>query len=105
MILRHIIHDWSDAEAIQILRNCRLAISDQGKLLLAEFAIKPSNRPDFVKWLDLSMLALLTGRERTKNETLAMVRPWCRRGAVQPDVAPGGDQPEVSRVRTEFCGF
>jgi hypothetical protein len=37
MILRHIIHDWSDAKAIQILRNCRWAISDQGKLLLVEF--------------------------------------------------------------------
>jgi len=68
MILRHIIHDWSDAEAIQILRNCRRAISDQGKLLVVEFVIKPSNEPDFAKWLDLTMLVLLTGRERTKEE-------------------------------------
>ena len=69
MILRHIIHDRSDAEAIQILRNCRGAISDAGKPLLVEFVIKPSNQPDFVRWLDLNMLALLTGHERTKEDS------------------------------------
>ena len=67
-ILRVIIHDWSDAEAIQILRNCRRAIADDGKLLLIESVVKPSNEPDFAKWLDLNMLVLLTGRERTEVE-------------------------------------
>ena len=67
-ILRHILHDWSDAEALQILRNCRRAIADQGKLVVVEFVVKPSNEPDFAKWLDLNMLVLLTGRERTNEE-------------------------------------
>jgi hypothetical protein len=66
--LRLIIHDWSDPEAIQILRNCRQAMADHGKLLLIEFVLKPSNEPDFGKWLDLNMLVLLTGRERTEVE-------------------------------------
>lgn len=67
-ILKSILHDWSDAEAIQILRNCRRVIASDGKLLVVELIIAPSNQPDFAKWLDLNMLVLLTGRERTEAE-------------------------------------
>jgi hypothetical protein len=67
-ILKAVVHDWSDEEAIQILRNCREGIRDGGKALLIEFVIKPSNQPDFAKWLDLNMLVILTGRERTEEE-------------------------------------
>lgn len=67
-ILKWIIHDWNDAEAIQILRNCRQAISDKGKIMLVERIIGPSNQPDPAKWSDLMMLVMLTGRERTEPE-------------------------------------
>jgi hypothetical protein len=67
-ILKSILHDWNDDEAVQILRNCRQAISDQGKLLHIGEVLKPSNEPDFAKWLDLTMLINLTGRERTEAE-------------------------------------
>jgi hypothetical protein len=67
-VMKHILHDWSDAEAIQILRNCRQAIRDEGKLLVIERVVKPSNQPDPAKWLDLQMLVMLTGRERTEEE-------------------------------------
>jgi hypothetical protein len=67
-MLKSILHDWDDAEAVQILRNCRQAISDQGKLLHIGEMLKPSNEPDFGKWLDLNMLVQLTGRERTEAE-------------------------------------
>ena len=50
------------------MRNCRRAISDQGKPLVVEFVIKPSNEPDFAKWLDLNRLVLLSGHKRTKEE-------------------------------------
>ncbi|GAC1524691.1 MAG: methyltransferase [Chloroflexota bacterium] len=62
-LLKRIIHDWSDAEAIQVLRNCRQAISDDGRLLLIERVIQPSTRSP-----DLMMLILVTGRERTEEE-------------------------------------
>jgi O-methyltransferase domain/Dimerisation domain len=65
-ILRAILHDWSDADAIQILRNCRQAIADHGKLLVVESLLTPPNVPDIAKWLDLTMLVLLTGRERSE---------------------------------------
>ena len=67
-ILKSIIHDWSDAEAIQILHNCRQAISDRGKIMLVERIIGPSNQPDPGKWSDLMMMVMLTGRERTEAE-------------------------------------
>ncbi len=67
-ILKSILHDWSDAEALQILRNCRQVIAEQGKLLVVELLLAPSNQPDFTKWLDLNMLVLLSGRERSEAE-------------------------------------
>lgn len=67
-ILKQILHDWNDDEAVQILRNCRQAISAHGKLLHIGEVLKPSNEPDFAKWLDLNMLVQLTGRERTEAE-------------------------------------
>jgi SAM-dependent methyltransferase len=35
-ILSHVLHDWSDAEALKILRNCREAIAPGGRLLIVE---------------------------------------------------------------------
>jgi len=67
-ILKWIIHDWSDAEAIKILQNCRQAMGDQGKVISVELVLKPTAGPDEAKWLDLDMLVLLTGRERTEQE-------------------------------------
>ncbi len=67
-ILKLVLHDWSDTEAIQVLRNCRRAMAPGGKVLVMEAVVKPSNQPDLAKWLDLSMLASFTGRERTAEE-------------------------------------
>jgi O-methyltransferase domain/Dimerisation domain len=67
-LLKMIIHDWSDAEAIQILRNCRRVMTASGKVLVCDAVIAPSNTPDPAKWADLNMLALMRGRERTESE-------------------------------------
>jgi hypothetical protein len=67
-VLKWILHDWSDTEGIQILRNIRQAMRAEGKLIVIERLIGPSNQPDPVKWGDLMMLVMLTGRERTEVE-------------------------------------
>ena len=67
-LLKSIVHDWSDTEAIKILRNCRQGIHGDGKVLLIEWVLKPSNEPDFGKLLDLNMLVVLPGRGRTEEE-------------------------------------
>jgi hypothetical protein len=67
-ILQQIVHDWDDTAVIQLLKNCRAAIKESGKLLVIELIIEPPNKPDPAKVLDLNMMVMLTGRERTETE-------------------------------------
>jgi hypothetical protein len=67
-LLRHIIHDWEDGKAITILKNVRRAMSGEGRLLLVESVITAGNAPSFGKLLDLTMLTIPGGKERTEDE-------------------------------------
>lgn len=69
-MLRHIIHDWDDAESLTILKNCRKALEGnrQGRLLVLESVIPAGNDPMFGKLLDLNMLVIPGGLERTEHE-------------------------------------
>jgi hypothetical protein len=68
-VMRVVIHDWNDEDALRILRNCRRAIRTQGKLLMIESVLKPSNEPDLARFNDLTMLVLAPGgKERTEEE-------------------------------------
>jgi hypothetical protein len=67
-ILKFIIHDWDDDQALAILKNCRRAMPEHGRLLLVEHVISAGNSPDPAKILDLQMLVELGGRERTEVE-------------------------------------
>ncbi|SRR6266487_128358 len=71
-VLKEILHDWSDEEAITILRNCRRAMSSQSKLLVSEQLILPAEQGTFAKLLDLHMLVEQRGRERTQEEFSAL---------------------------------
>lgn len=67
-LLSQILHDWEDAECLSILRHCRAVMPEGGKLLVVELVIPLGNEPSFGKWLDLHMLAIPGGRERTEAE-------------------------------------
>lgn len=67
-ILKRVLHDWGDAEAVRLLTNVRRAIVADGKVLVIEAVVQASNQPDPAKWMDLNMLAVLHGRERTAAE-------------------------------------
>lgn len=67
-ILKQIIHDWDDTQAIAILKNCRHAMLENGKLVLLETVIPPRNQPSFGKFVDLEMLVSSGGCERTEAE-------------------------------------
>jgi hypothetical protein len=67
-ILKNIVHDWDDASSVSILRRCRAAIDDGGRLLLVEQVLKGANEPDSAKFADLVMLVMLGGRERNAEE-------------------------------------
>ncbi len=68
-ILKHIIHDWGDEQAVTILKHCHQVIPEQGKLLVVEQVIPPGNKPFMGKFLDLNMLVMSPGAcERTEAE-------------------------------------
>lgn len=66
--LRQIIHDWDDERSVAILRNCAQAMRPGGKVLTIEAIIPPGNEPSHVKFLDLHMLMMSGGRQRTSEE-------------------------------------
>ena len=68
MILKWIIHDWNDEQSIRILKNCHRALPDKGKLILVEAVVPPGSEPHFSKFIDLNMLVMTGGRERTEEE-------------------------------------
>lgn len=67
-ILSHIIHDWDEQKCLQILDNCRRAMPDDARLLLIEMVIPAGNDFHPGKLLDLMMLAVAGGMERTVEE-------------------------------------
>jgi O-methyltransferase domain len=71
-ILKNIVHDWDDERALAILRNCRAATHDRGRVLIVQEALPPGNTPSFGKLLDLQML-VIGGRERTEAEYRALL--------------------------------
>jgi hypothetical protein len=71
-VMKHIIHDWDDARAVQILKNCAAAMRGKGKVILIESVLSPGNEPHFAKWVDIEMLLMPSGRERTEEEFSAL---------------------------------
>ena len=67
-LLSHIIHDWDEASCLTILGNCREAMGPDGRLLIVEMVLPPGDEPHPGKVLDLAMLALVGGQERTADE-------------------------------------
>lgn len=65
-LLSTILHDWGDRPAQRILETIRAAAGD--RLIVLDSVIEAGNDPDGAKWLDLLMLALAGGRERTAEQ-------------------------------------
>jgi hypothetical protein len=72
-LLSHIIHDWDEAQCLTILRHCHHAMEPDGCLLLAETVLPPGDTPHPGKLLDLLMLTVPGGRERTADEYAALL--------------------------------
>jgi hypothetical protein len=67
-LLKDIIHDWDDVRAAVILQNVRRAMPPDAKLLVVESLIPPGNEPFRGKLVDITMLVLTGGKERTEAE-------------------------------------
>jgi hypothetical protein len=67
-LLSHIIHDWDEDECLRILANCRRVMAPPDRLLIVEMVIRAGNEPDLGKLLDLVMLVVPGGQERSEVE-------------------------------------
>jgi hypothetical protein len=67
-VLKNIIHDWDDDASVRILRNVRSAATAGAALLLVETVIPEGDGNPIGKWMDMEMLILNDGRERTAGE-------------------------------------
>lgn len=72
-ILSFIIHDWDDESSLKILKNCHEALPAGGKIFIAENIIGSPNEPSLGKLLDIEMLVMCTGQERTEKEFKALL--------------------------------
>jgi hypothetical protein len=72
-VLSAIIHDWDDERSTAILRTIRAGARPGARLLITETVLPPGNEPEGAKWLDLLMLVLAGGRERTEREWRALL--------------------------------
>ena len=67
-LMKSVIHDWNEEDARRILRQCRRAVPKNGALLLVEFNLPEDNSPSRSKFVDVTMMVLTGGRERTIPE-------------------------------------
>ncbi len=67
-IMKWIIHDWNDEKAITILRHCRNQMSPNSRLILIDCVVPETDEPDFSKFIDMNMLVMTGGKERTAKE-------------------------------------
>ena len=67
-ILKRILHDWNDKDAIIILTKVRQALKSDDRILVVDAIIKPGGSSDPNKYMDLGIMTLLKGRERTAED-------------------------------------
>jgi len=68
-LMKYIVHGFNDKDALKIIKNCRQMMNLDAKLLLIERVLKPANKPDPGKFMDLQMLVVAPGgRERTEAD-------------------------------------
>jgi hypothetical protein len=67
-LLKHILHDWDDASSTTILRQIHRAAPAGARLIVVEMVMPEAGEPSRTALMDLSMLVLADGRERTARE-------------------------------------
>lgn len=88
-LLCGVIHDWDDTHAITILKNCRRAMAKQSRLLLVDMIVPETASASFSKLLDLNMLVMNGGRERTHAEFCALLEAAAYKlTRIVPTIAP-----------------
>jgi hypothetical protein len=72
-VMKNIVHDWDDTQARHMLINCRRAVPDDGVLLIVEYCLGDDNVASLGKMVDLVMLTITGGKERTIEQHRALL--------------------------------
>lgn len=67
-LFSHVVHDWDEAHCLTLLENCRRVMAPGGRLLIVEMVVAGANQPSPGKMMDLFMLAVAGGEERTEAD-------------------------------------
>jgi O-methyltransferase domain len=73
-LLKHILHDWNDEEAVRILKGCREAMRPGGRVIVIERLLGEIGEPGLAPLMDLHMMVMLTSRERTQPEYCGLLK-------------------------------
>lgn len=88
-LLKFILHDWDDERSALILRNIRKAIRPDGRVAIVEMVLPDDNSPHPGRLMDLNMLAMTGGRERSAAEYAALLEPaGFRTESLTPTASP-----------------
>jgi ubiquinone/menaquinone biosynthesis C-methylase UbiE len=71
-LIRHLMHDYDDADCVRILGNVRRAMKPSARVLVLEAPLPSDDSPGPGRWLDLQVMVLCGGRERTVEEYAAL---------------------------------
>jgi ubiquinone/menaquinone biosynthesis C-methylase UbiE len=71
-LIRHLMHDYDDPDCIRILSNVRRAMKSTARVLVLEAPLPSDDSPGPGRWLDLQVMVLCSGRERTVEEYAAL---------------------------------
>ncbi len=72
-VMKWIIHDWDDERAIHILKNCRAQMGPDARLIIVDCVVPETEEPHFSKFIDLNMLVMTGGKERTQKEFASLM--------------------------------
>ena len=72
-VLKAVLHDWDDRDALRILQACRAAASSGARLLIIEWDLGPRNGARDAKLSDMNMLVGTGGRERSADQYAALL--------------------------------
>ncbi|MGI0130806.1 MAG: methyltransferase, partial [Thermoplasmata archaeon] len=86
-VLSRVLHDWPDEKASTVLTNCRRVMKPGAVLLVIDGVLRPGSDPASRLWLDLVMMVMNGGRERTETEWSGLLR---KAGFVIDSIRPSG---------------
>jgi hypothetical protein len=72
-LIRHLMHDYDDPDCVRILNNVRRAMKPSARVLVLEAPLPSDDSPGPGRWLDLQVMVLCGGRERTVEEYAALL--------------------------------